>query len=102
MVPRLRRFKINSRSGLGPRSPGLIVLEHEIEGAGGTSFIDALPLIRQNMGWTAVSCVQLFENQPNGSWYLNVQNNTIPVSVRNFGGGNEPLTPSTGQLGSSS
>ena len=30
----------------GPRSPGLIILEHEIEGPDVTAFINALPLIR--------------------------------------------------------
>jgi chitin deacetylase len=86
----------------GPRSPGLIVLEHEIEGADVTAFINALPLIRQYKDWTAVSCAQLFENQPNGTWYLNAQNNTSPVTAMNVGGGNEPLSPSSGQPGSSS
>ena len=86
----------------GPRSPGLIILEHEIEGPPVTAFINALPLIRQHTEWTAVSCAQLFENQPNGSWYLNAQNNTSPVTVMNIGGGNEPPTPQTDQPGSSS
>ena len=81
----------------GPRSPGLIVLEHEIEAADVTVFINALPLIRQYKEWTAVSCAQLFENQPNGSWYLNAQNNTSPVTGLNVGGGNTPFTPPTGQ-----
>jgi len=86
----------------GPRSPGLIVLEHEIGGEDVTAFINALPLIRQNKEWTAVSCAQLFENQPNGSWYLNAQNNTSPVTVMNVGGGDKPSIPSTGQPGSAS
>ena len=86
----------------GPRSPGLIILEHEIEGPDVTAFINALPLIRQHTEWTAVSCAQLFENQPNGSWYLNAQNNTSPVTSMNIGGGNELSTPPTGQPASSS
>jgi chitin deacetylase len=86
----------------GPRSPGLIVLEHEIGGEDVTAFINALPLIRQQTEWTAVSCAQLFETQPNGSWYLNAQNNTSPVTIMNVGGGNGPSTLSTGELGSSS
>ena len=85
----------------GPRSPGLIILEHEIEGPPVTAFINALPLIRQHTEWTAVSCAQLFENQPNGSWYLNAQNNTSPVTVMNVGG-NELSAPQTDQPGSSS
>jgi len=69
----------------GPRSPGLIILEHEIEGGDITAFINALPLIRSHKEWTAVSCAQLFENQPNGTWYLNAQNNTSPVKPINIG-----------------
>lgn len=70
----------------GPRSPGLIILEHEIEGGDVTAFMNALPLIRQNTQWTAVSVAQLFENQPNGTWYLNAQNNTSPVTPMILGG----------------
>ena len=81
----------------GPRSPGLIILEHEIEADPVTAFISALPLIRQHKEWTAVSCAQLFENQPNGNWYLNAQNNTSPTTIMNVGGGNEPATPPKGQ-----
>jgi hypothetical protein len=69
----------------GPRSPGLIILEHEIEGVDVTAFMSALPLIRQNTQWTAVSCAQLFENQPNGTWYLNALNNTSPVTPMKVG-----------------
>ena len=70
----------------GPRSPGLIILEHEIEGGDVTAFISALPLIRQHTEWTAVSVARLFDNQPNGTWYLNAQNNTSPVTPMDIGG----------------
>ena len=76
----------------GPRSPGLIILEHEIEGGDVTAFINALPLIRQHKEWTAVSVARLFDNQPNGTWYLNAQNNTAPVTPMNIGG-NKAASP---------
>ena len=42
----------------GPKSPGLIVLEHELTDGTVQAFIDAYPLIGQN-GWTAVSQARL-------------------------------------------
>ena len=77
----------------GPRSPGLMILEHEIEGGDVTAFINALPLIRQHKEWTAVSVARLFDSQPNGTWYLNAQNNTSPVTPMNVGAKNKAATP---------
>ena len=82
----------------GPRSPGLIILEHEVEANDVTAFINALPLIRQHPEWTAVSVAQLFEQQSNGSWYLNAQNNTSPVTDMSIGN-NVPLPQSTTTTG---
>ncbi|KAL5530059.1 hypothetical protein ACEPAF_6316 [Sanghuangporus sanghuang] len=46
----------------GPKSPGLIILEHELTNDTVQAFIDAYPMIGQN-GWNAISQVQL-----NSSW----------------------------------
>lgn len=73
----------------GPRSPGLIVLEHEITPGDVTAFINMYPLIAAASAsgqgeWKAVSVSQLFDGHETGwdgeGWYLNADNNTAPVS----------------------
>ncbi|KIM25956.1 carbohydrate esterase family 4 protein [Serendipita vermifera MAFF 305830] len=74
----------------GPRSPGLIVLEHEITADDVTAFMNMYPLIAAATGgapWQAVSVAQLFDGHhgpggPNGTmgWYQNADDNTSPVT----------------------
>lgn len=70
----------------GPRTPGLIVLEHEITGADVTAFMNMYPLIAQAAGgtpWIATSVAGLFDGHATGwngdGWYLNSDNDTSPV-----------------------
>ncbi|GBE79445.1 Chitin deacetylase [Sparassis crispa] len=42
----------------GPKSPGLIILEHELTNGSVNAYMDVFPLIRQN-GWDIVSVAQL-------------------------------------------
>jgi peptidoglycan/xylan/chitin deacetylase (PgdA/CDA1 family) len=51
----------------GPKSPGLIILEHELSNETVDAFIKAYPLIKQN-GWEARSVAQIL----GGPAYLNV------------------------------
>jgi chitin deacetylase len=67
----------------GPRSPGLIILEHEITPDDVTAFINMYPLIATAAGgtpWQALSVAQLFDDQHtaggNGDgWYQNADDN---------------------------
>src|SRR5882724_8534171 len=43
----------------GPKSPGLLVLEHELSNETVRAFVDTYPALRAH-GWAAVSAVQLF------------------------------------------
>jgi chitin deacetylase len=45
----------------GPKSPGLIVLEHELSDESVQAFMDAYPVIKQN-GWKMDSVARLFGN----------------------------------------
>lgn len=72
----------------GPRSPGLIVLEHEISPGDVTAFINMYPLIAAAGGgapWRATSIAQLFDEHANATngegWYQNADNNTASVTV---------------------
>ena len=71
----------------GPRSPGLIVLEHEITADDVTAWINMYPLIAAAGGgapWKAMSIAQLFDGHTNGThgkgWYQNSDNNTAVVT----------------------
>ncbi|KDQ11597.1 carbohydrate esterase family 4 protein [Botryobasidium botryosum FD-172 SS1] len=59
----------------GPKSPGLMILEHEIADPSVQVFIDSYPLIKAN-GWAAAGVPDVF----NQSWYLNAMNNSAPVA----------------------
>jgi len=50
----------------GPKSPGLIVLEHELSDQSVAAFVAAYPIIKAN-GWTMMSVSQI----PDGSAYQN-------------------------------
>lgn len=59
----------------GPKSPGLIILEHELSDGSVQAFIDAYPLMQSN-GWDIRNIPNLF-NQP---WYSNSLNDNSTVS----------------------
>ncbi|KAG9016121.1 hypothetical protein FRB93_011595 [Tulasnella sp. JGI-2019a] len=59
----------------GPKSPGLIILSHELTTQSVQGWIDAFPMIAQN-NWITKSIPDLFE-QP---WYVNAQDDTAPVN----------------------
>jgi len=59
----------------GDKTPGLIILEHEITEAQIQIFINAYPLMKSN-GWNLVSVAQL---GPTGSAYQNANGTTGPV-----------------------
>jgi chitin deacetylase len=62
---------------LGSKSPGLIVLEHELTSGSVQSFIDNYPSIISN-GWTPMSVTQIIGN---GTVYQNSQNAFSPVTM---------------------
>lgn len=94
----------------GPRSPGLVVLEHEITEADVTAFINMYPLIAAATGgapWKAVSVAQLFDghNGGNGSaigWYQNAEDNNGDVVSAEIvaGAGGSTIAPSASATGS--
>lgn len=59
----------------GPKAPGLMILEHELNNNTVSAFINAYPLIVQN-GWKVVSVAQL----DGGSAYQNADGLTGPVA----------------------
>lgn len=62
----------------GPKSPGLIILEHELSNMSVQAFIDAFPLIGQN-GWNIVSVTELGGADP----YQNANSSTSSVQPAN-------------------
>lgn len=58
----------------GPKSPGLIILEHELADSTVNAFMAAYPLMKSN-GWDTRNIPDLF----GASYYLNALNNTSPV-----------------------
>ncbi|KII95212.1 carbohydrate esterase family 4 protein [Plicaturopsis crispa FD-325 SS-3] len=59
----------------GPKSPGLIILEHELSNQSVQAFIDAYPVMKQN-GWQLESCASMLGK---GTW-LNAASNTGSVT----------------------
>ena len=85
----------------GPKSPGLIILEHELMNSTVQAFMDGFPLMTQN-NWSIVSVAQL----NNSNAYQNSKNSTNPVlsAVLTAGGGNRaglPTAPPTSSVLSS-
>ncbi|KAG8913290.1 hypothetical protein FRC01_004621 [Tulasnella sp. 417] len=58
----------------GPKSPGLIILEHELTDSTVNAFIHAYPIMKSN-GWDTRNIPDLF----GASYYLNALDNTSPV-----------------------
>jgi chitin deacetylase len=64
----------------GPKSPGLLMLEHEISADDVTNFIDSYPLMVSN-NWPVKSVPEL----TGADWYFNAKDNSAPVaSMDNF------------------
>ncbi|KAJ7717003.1 carbohydrate esterase family 4 protein [Mycena metata] len=59
----------------GPKSPGLIILEHELTNDSVASFVAAYPVMKSN-GWNVVSLAQLVGNNAS---YQNSASNSGPV-----------------------
>ncbi|KAI0068745.1 glycoside hydrolase/deacetylase [Artomyces pyxidatus] len=59
----------------GPKTPGLIVLEHELSEGSAQAFIDAYPVILQN-NWTLMSTATV----AGGATYQNALNSTAPIT----------------------
>lgn len=58
----------------GPKTPGLIILEHELSNGSVTAFMDAYPLM-QSSGWDIRNIPNLFNDQ----WYSNSLNDNSTV-----------------------
>ncbi|KAG9124349.1 hypothetical protein FRC07_011967 [Ceratobasidium sp. 392] len=74
----------------GPKSPGLNILEHEVNDDTVKIFIDTYPLIKQN-GWTAKGIPGVLGK----SLWLNAANNTSPVTERPVAGGSSESLPAS-------
>ncbi|KII95210.1 carbohydrate esterase family 4 protein [Plicaturopsis crispa FD-325 SS-3] len=84
----------------GPKSPGLIILEHELSDESVQAFIDAYPVMKQH-GWNTVSTAQL---QGPGAW-LNAAADTgavTPAGVVSGGNGTTIALPASSTSSSSS
>ncbi|KAJ7171527.1 carbohydrate esterase family 4 protein [Mycena filopes] len=66
----------------GPKSPGLVILEHELSVASVKSFIAAYPVMKSN-GWDVVSLAQAVGNASDGgaAAYQNAASDTSPVNA---------------------
>jgi len=71
----------------GPKSPGLVILEHELTNASVQAFMSAYPLMK-SQGWNLQSAVQI---QGLGA-YLNSQNSTAPVTADGVAAGTTTST----------
>ena len=82
----------------GPKSPGLIILEHELSNYTVSAFIDAFPQIKSN-GWNIVSVAEL----DGGSAYHNANGDegTVTVDDVTAYGENSPPPPSASNSTSS-
>jgi len=84
----------------GPKSPGLIILEHELSAQSVTAFMDAYPVMQAN-GWNITSTAELAGNLP----YQNADSSTAPVTPANgviVGDINSSEAPSTSTATSAS
>ncbi|CAE6485274.1 unnamed protein product [Rhizoctonia solani] len=81
----------------GPKSPGLVILEHELSTQSVQIFMDNYPLIAQN-GWKPTSIPGI----AGGNWYLNSADDTSPVTTVGIAQPVPTLTPSTSTTSSNS
>ncbi|KAJ6527701.1 hypothetical protein B0H19DRAFT_1275066 [Mycena capillaripes] len=61
----------------GPKSPGLIILEHELSPQSVATFVAAYPVMQQT-GWNIMSLAQLIGHNAS---YQNAENSTSPVNA---------------------
>lgn len=85
----------------GPKSPGLMILEHELSDESVQAFLDAWPVIKSN-GWNTMSMARV----DGGSAYQNADNNKGDVDVQDIidpkVGAAKPTDPDANAPGSSS
>ncbi|KAJ6562637.1 carbohydrate esterase family 4 protein [Mycena capillaripes] len=82
----------------GPKSPGLIILEHELSNQSVASFVAAYPVMQQN-NWNIVSLAQLMGNNAS---YQNADNSTAPVNAVNIINAKSGAPPSASSASASS
>ncbi|KAJ7142131.1 carbohydrate esterase family 4 protein [Mycena crocata] len=81
----------------GPKSPGLIILEHELSDESVKSFISAYPVMQQN-NWKLMSLAQLVGNN---TAYQNSPSNTGPVNQVNVINAKNGAPPAGGDASAS-
>lgn len=85
----------------GPKTNGLMILEHELSDESVQAFLDAWPVIKSN-GWNTMSMARL----DGGSAYQNADDNTGDVNAQNVAsprvGAAQPIDPNANAPGSSS
>ncbi|TFY80616.1 hypothetical protein EWM64_g3396 [Hericium alpestre] len=82
----------------GPKTPGLVILEHELNDATVQVFIDNFPLIKSN-GWNVVSIAQMDKlNQP----YQNAVGTVGAVTLKNIVPDVAPVVDTTSSGGTDS
>lgn len=81
----------------GPKSPGLIILEHELSNMSVQAFINAFPLVKEN-GWKPMPVTQMTDDM--SSWQ-NADDNTGAVESMPIVGGSASAGPSSSAAASS-
>jgi hypothetical protein len=80
----------------GPKSPGLVILEHELSTGSVQAFIDAYPLMKSN-GWQILTVADALGS----SWYQNSQNDNSTVEGMSVAGAApSSVPPAQSSLGS--
>lgn len=78
----------------GPKTPGLIILEHELSNQSVATFMSAYPVMQQQ-NWNIMSLAQLIGQNTS---YQNADNSTSPVNdvnIINAKSGSPPSAPSS-------
>ena len=86
----------------GPKSPGLIILEHELSNGSVTAFIDTWPIMR-SQNWKPISIPDAadIKTDPHHAWYQNSWNDVAPVVSMSFGKAPAGWTAKTSSASSS-
>ncbi|KAF9515211.1 carbohydrate esterase family 4 protein [Hydnum rufescens UP504] len=85
----------------GPKSPGLIVLEHELSTGSVQAFIDTYPVLKAN-GWN-IGTIPDVSLDPSKAWYQNAFNDTSPATSQTIiPGTGSPVPPGATPPGPSS
>lgn len=91
VIPRAISDSFTNISTIGPKTPGLIILEHEISDQSVQAFIDGYPIAKAN-GWNTMSLAALVGG---GNVYQNAANSSSPVSPAAIVAGQNPPSPSS-------